>query len=85
MADRYLIENREAAIGVAADVSATCGSARCRGAAVWRAHTQVLLGCQKGLRRAVQRTRRRRSVAGRTPVGLATVGGLLGEDSSRAG
>jgi hypothetical protein len=39
MADRYLIENREAAVGV------QMSHMRQRwGAAVWRAQTQVLLG-----------------------------------------
>jgi hypothetical protein len=38
MADRYLIENREAAVGV------QMIHMRQWGAAVWRAQTQVLLG-----------------------------------------
>jgi hypothetical protein len=79
MADRLLIENREAAVGV------QMFHMRQRwGAAVWRAQTQVLLGrlaevCSAGgkrLSRAVQRTRRWRPVGGHTPVGLATAGGL---------
>jgi hypothetical protein len=86
MADRYLIENREAAIGVQ-----MLHMRQRWGAAVWQLKTQVLLGrlkyalpgweeapesltpCSYGV---LQRTRRRRRVAGRTPVGLATVGGL---------
>jgi hypothetical protein len=40
MADRYLIENREAAVGV----QMFHMRQRAWGAAVWRAQTQVLLG-----------------------------------------
>jgi hypothetical protein len=82
MTDRYLIENREAAVGVQ-----MFHMWQRWGVAVWRAQTQVLLGRLKyalpGYRggkrpsRAVQRTRRRMPVAGgHTPVGLATAGGL---------
>jgi hypothetical protein len=72
MADRYLIENREAAVGV------QVFHVRQRwGATIWRAQTQVLLGGLKyalpGWKRPsrdVRRTQRRRPAAGRTLVGL---------------
>jgi hypothetical protein len=82
MADRHLIENREAAVGVQMfHMRQRWGAAVC-----WRAQTQVLLGrlkCalpgwEEAEVRAMQRSRRRRpvGVGGHTPVGLATVGGL---------
>jgi hypothetical protein len=71
MADRYLIENREAAVGV------QVFHLRQRwGAAIWRAQTQVLLGRPKCAlpgwgeaesRRAAETQRRRRPAAGRSP------------------
>jgi hypothetical protein len=74
MADRYLIENREAAVGVQMSHMRQrcwggCGL-RCGG----RKRRSSLAGRSmpyrggKRLRRAVQRTRRRRPIGGHTPV-----------------
>jgi hypothetical protein len=81
---RYLIENREAAVGVQMfhmrqRWGPRCGVAGANAGPPWWAEvcpTPYRGG--KGLSRAVQRTRRRRPVGGHTPVGLATVGGLAG-------
>ena len=73
MADRYLIENREAAVGV------QVFHLRQRwGAAIWRAQTQVLLGrlkyalpgCEDTESRRAADTAAARPAAGRTLVGL---------------
>jgi hypothetical protein len=80
MVDRYLIENREAAVGL------QMFHMRQRwGAAVWRAQTQTLIGRLKlkcalpGWEEAESRraadTAAEATVGGHTPVGLAAVGG----------